>query len=111
MRFQWVKVLMKKEKPYFVKIKSPTFVQSIPWVAKCLEDQGISSTNIEKYLVVTGPGRTPKSRIFYYERPLGLIICEECGKLIPVNTNICISCGNVFNERLIQLTNNGNQKS
>ena len=107
MRFQWVKVLMKKEKPYFVKIKSPTFVQSIPWVAKCLEDQGISSNNIEKYLVVTGPGRTPKSRIFYYERPVGVIICDSCGKLVPENTNICISCGNVFNKRLIELTNNG----
>ena len=107
MRFQWVKVLMKKEKPYFVKIKSPTFVQSIPWVAKCLEEQGILSTNIEQYLVVTGPGRAPKSRIFYYERPVGLIICDSCDKLVPENTNICIYCGNVFNKRLMELTKNG----
>ena len=107
MRTQWVKVLMKKEKPYFVKIKSPTFVQSIPWVAKCLEEQGILSTNIEQYLVVTGPGRTHKSRVFHYERPVGLIICDSCGKLVPEDTNICISCGHIFNERLIELTNNG----
>ena len=105
MRSQWVKVLMKKGNPYFVKIKSPTFVQSIPWVARCLEEQGISSDNIEKYLVVTGPGRTPKARIFHYERPVGLIICEGCGNLVPMRTNICVSCGYIFNKRLIELNN------
>ena len=107
MPYQWVKVLMKNGKPYYVKIKSPTFVQSIPWVAQCLEDHGISSDNIKKYLVVTGPGRTPKARIFYYERPIGLMICEECGKLVPKGTNICLNCGDIFNPRLRELTNNG----
>ena len=107
MRFQWVKVIMEKGKPYYVKVESPTLIDSIPWVALCLEDHGISSDNIKLNTIVTGPGRTPKSRIFYYERPVGLTICDSCGKLIPKNTNICISCGNVFNERLIELTNNG----
>jgi len=109
MRSQWVKVLMKKEKPYFVKIKSPTFVQSIPWVAECLEGHGISSSNIDRYMVVTGPGRTPKARIFYYERPegvpYGLTRCESCDKIVPKG-NVCIYCKNIFNPRLIELTNN-----
>jgi len=108
MRFQWVKVLLKRGKPRFVKIASSIFIDTIPWVARCLEDHGISSDNIEKYLVVTGPGRTPKSRIFYYNRPVGLTICEDCGKLVPKDNNICISCGFLFSKRLIELTNSGN---
>ena len=100
MRHQWVKVLMKNEKPYYVKIKSPTFVQSIPWVAQCLEEHGISSTNIEKYTVVTGPGRAPKTRNFHYERPegvpFGLKKCEACGKIVP-NGHVCIYCAHKFN--------------
>ena len=114
MRPQWVKVIMKNGKPYFVKIKSPTFVQSIPWVAECLEDHGISSSNIDRYMVVTGPGRTPKSRIFYYERPedledvpIGQIRCESCKKVVPKNTNTCLNCGCIFNTRLLELTKNG----
>ena len=107
MRYQWVKVLMKNEKPYYVKIKSPTFVQSIPWVAQCLEEQGIPSDNIDRYMVVTGPGRTPKDRKFYYERPVGVIICDSCGKHVPESTNICINCGHIFNKRLLELTKNG----
>jgi len=111
MRSQWVKVLMKEGKPYFVKIKSPTFINTIPWVARCLEDHGISSDETERYMTVTGPGRTPKSRIFFYEKPVGLMICSSCGKLIPENINMCISCGNIFNDRLTKLTNNGNKKN
>ncbi len=107
MRFQWVKVLLKKGNPRFVKIASSIFITTMPWVARCLEDHGISSDNIEKYLVVTGPGRTPKSRIFYYERPVGLKICENCGKLVPEDTNICVYCGTLFSKRLIELVNNG----
>lgn len=110
MPYQWVKVLMKNGKPYYVKIKSPTFVQSIPWVAECLEEQGILSKNIDRYMVVTGPGRTPKKRIFYYEQPegvpYGLRRCDSCGKVVPKG-NICIYCKNIFNERLRELTNNG----
>lgn len=107
MRFQWVKVLMNEGKPYYVKIKSPTFVQSIPWVAVCLKEHGINSDKIKQFMVVTGPGRTPKNRIFYYERPVGQIICKDCGFVVPEDTNICIRCGSVFNERLIELMNNG----
>jgi len=106
MRYQWVKVIMKNEKPYYVKIKNPTFFDTIPWVAQCLEDHGISSDNIKLNTIVTGPGRTPKSRIFYYERPVGVIICDSCGKLIPKGTNICLSCGVLFSKRLLELTTN-----
>jgi len=107
LRFQWVKVKMKKAPPYFVKIASPIFISTIPWVARCLEEHEISSDDIEKYMIVNGPGRTPKSRIFYYEKPIGVMICHSCGKLIPENTNICINCGVLFRKRLIELTNNG----
>ena len=107
MRFQWVKVLMKRGKPYFVRIESSIFIDTIPWVARCLEDHGISSDKIKQYMIVTGHGRTPKRRIFYYERPVGLRICDGCGKLVPEDTNICLSCGVLFNKRLIELTNNG----
>jgi hypothetical protein len=111
MVYQWVKVIMKNDKPYYVKIQSPNFIQAIPWVARCLQEQGISSANIEKYSVVKRPGRPPKNRIFYYERPNGMKICESCGKMVPKDTNICIMCGAIFNERLIELNNVGNQKN
>ena len=111
MRHQWVKVLMKNEKPYYVKIRSPTFIQSIPWVAECLEEQGISSDNIDRYMVVTGPGRAPKTRNFHYKRkedvPIGQIRCESCKKVVPKNTNTCLNCGHIFNKRLLELTKNG----
>jgi len=110
MRNQWVKVLMKEGKPYFVKIKSPTFIQSIQWVAECLEEHGIPSSNIDRYLVVTGPGSTPKNRIYYYEQPkgipFGLRKCEACGRIVPKG-NVCIYCKNIFNKELIELNGNG----
>jgi len=111
-RYQWVKVIMYNEPPYFVRIANPVFYDTIPWVARCLEDHGISSSDIKLNTLVTrAPGKTPKSRIFYYERPIGLMICDNCGKTVPEDTNICINCGNVFNERLIELNKNGNKKN
>ena len=107
MRFQWVKVIMNEGKPYYVKIKSPTFVHSIPWVATCLKGHGISSDDIKQYTPVLGPGRSPKNRVFYYNRPVGQIICVSCGNVVPGDTNICLSCGAIFNKRLLELTNNG----
>ena len=111
MRFQWVKVLMYEGPPYFVKVEGPTFLHSVPWVVACLKGHGISSKEIKQFTPVLGPGRSPKKRIFYYERPVGQIICGNCGNVVPENNNICISCGKIFNQRLIELTNNGNQKS
>ena len=108
MRFQWVKILMNEGKPYYVKIMNPTFFDTIPWVAVCLKEHGIPSENIKQFMVVTGPGRTPKKRIFYYERPIGQIICGSCGNVVPEDTNICLSCGVLFSKRLIELTNSGN---
>ena len=107
MRYQWVKALMKNENPYYVKVESETFIDSKPYVDDCLKKHGISLDNIDRYMIVTKPGRTPKARIFYYERPVGLIICDSCGKLVPEDTNICVYCGAIFNKRLIELTNNG----
>ena len=100
MRHQWVKVLMKNEKPYYVKVESETFIDSKPYVDDCLKKQGISLNNIERYMVVTGPGRAPKTRNFYYNQlegvPFGLRRCESCSKVVPKG-NICIYCGNKFN--------------
>ena len=100
MRHQWVKVLMKNEKPYYVKVESETFIDSKPYVDECLKKQGISLDNIDRYMVVTGPGRTPKDRKFYYEQPedvpFGLRRCESCSKVVP-NGNVCIYCAHKFN--------------
>ena len=111
MRYQWVKVLMKKDKPYYVKVESETFIDSKPYVDDCLKKQGISLDNIDRYMVVTGPGRAPKTRNFHYKRredvPIGQIRCESCKKVVPEDTNICVYFGAIFNKRLIELTNNG----
>lgn len=99
MKSSWVKITRFKGSPIYVKTPYTMLLQAVQFAMDRIKYKKYSLDKIKKMSSIQRPPRNKRGAIII-DLPLDTLrTCPECGKLI-LDTNICISCGEILSETL-----------